>query len=232
MKINFESTMHRQRFVLGIICGLLPICCVLFGLFGASVNLPGWWYSISDTYYATSSPWMIGSLCLASFFFLTYRGYDLGDRWFTNLSALTSICIVVFPCSNNFYDKVGIFQLPSNVSSILHNISAATLFVSFGLMILCRFTKGANKKKNVLYRVCATIIFASVLGIGLTTLLSLPGYMIIVFEFVLLESFAVAWIVKSNVKFDKHTEDEDYIDCDGRCLNCEHYDTNDCPDRR
>ena len=22
------------------------------------------------------------------------------------------------------------------------------------------------------------------------------------------------------------------IDCDGRCLNCEHYDTTDCPDRK
>lgn len=228
MKVKFESTMHRQRFVLGLICGLLPICCVLFGLFGASVNLPGWWHSISATYYATSSPWMVGSLCLASFFFLTYRGYDLGDRWFTNLSALTSICIVVFPCSNSFYDKVGIFQLPSNVSGMLHNITAAMLFVSFGLMILCQFTKGTNKKKNVLYRVCAIVIFASVLGIGLATLLGLPGYMTIVCEFVLLEAFAVAWIVKSNVSIDRPIE----IDCDGRCLNCEYYDTSDCPDRR
>ena len=27
-------------------------------------------------------------------------------------------------------------------------------------------------------------------------------------------------------------EDEDTIECDGRCLNCDHYDTDDCPDRK
>ena len=26
--------------------------------------------------------------------------------------------------------------------------------------------------------------------------------------------------------------EEKIIECDGRCLNCDHYDTDDCPDRR
>jgi hypothetical protein len=25
---------------------------------------------------------------------------------------------------------------------------------------------------------------------------------------------------------------EELVECDGRCLNCEHYDTSDCPDRK
>lgn len=200
MKIKFESTMHKQRFTLGIICGLLPICCVLFGLFGKDVNQPGWWYSISATYYATSSPWMIGSLCLSSFFFFTYKGYDLGDKWFTTLSSIMSICIVVFPCYNAVLSKVGIFQLPVNISSIFHNISAGTLFVSFGLMIMFRFTKGARKGRNILYRICASIIFLSAIGVAIGGKLHLPGYSIIIFETTLLEAFAVAWIVKSDVK--------------------------------
>ena len=38
-------------------------------------------------------------------------------------------------------------------------------------------------------------------------------------------------------EFIERLNDERYdrpieIDCDGRCLNCEHYDTTDCPDRR
>ena len=32
---------------------------------------------------------------------------------------------------------------------------------------------------------------------------------------------------------DKPTEEnDDVIDCDGRCLNCDYYDTSECPDRR
>ena len=27
-------------------------------------------------------------------------------------------------------------------------------------------------------------------------------------------------------------EDEEIIECDGRCLNCDYYDTSDCPDRK
>ena len=25
---------------------------------------------------------------------------------------------------------------------------------------------------------------------------------------------------------------EDVVECDGRCLNCDHYDTRECPDRK
>lgn len=27
-------------------------------------------------------------------------------------------------------------------------------------------------------------------------------------------------------------DEEEFIECDGRCLNCDHYDTSDCPDRK
>lgn len=27
-------------------------------------------------------------------------------------------------------------------------------------------------------------------------------------------------------------DDEDIVECDGRCLNCDHYNTDDCPDRK
>ena len=203
MKVKFESTMHKQRFVLGVICGLLPICCILFGLFGLNVNPQYWWYSISATYYATSSPWMIGSLCLASFFFLTYQGYDLGDKWLTNISGITAILIVLFPCKIDIYNYVGMFQLPTNLSSIIHNSSAAILFSSFALMILLQFTKGSDKRRNTLYRVCGfSILFAAML-LGVSNAFHLPGYMTVICEFIMLEAFAIAWIAKSKATFHK-----------------------------
>ena len=32
--MKFETQTHYQRFMLGIICGLLPIACLLFGMLG------------------------------------------------------------------------------------------------------------------------------------------------------------------------------------------------------
>ena len=75
--MKFESQTHKWRFLLGIICGLLPIGCLLFGLLGqmAGINNPEWYVSISATYFANSNMWMIGALCLCSFFLFTYEGY-------------------------------------------------------------------------------------------------------------------------------------------------------------
>ena len=83
--MKFESQTHYQRFMLGIICGLLPVACLLFGFLGQlrGINYPGWYNSISATYFANSNMCMIGALCLCSFFLFTYKGYDLGDRTYT-----------------------------------------------------------------------------------------------------------------------------------------------------
>lgn len=197
--MKFVTTMHKQRFTLGAICGLLPIYCILFGLFGKDINYPNWWYSISATYYATSSPWMIGSLVLSSFFFFTYQGYDLGDKWFTNLSSICSLGIIIFPCKNEYLNNVGIFQLPTAISSIFHNMFAVILFSSFGLMILCRFTKGTDAKRNLIYTICGIAIFISIILLIVSSILKLPGWLTIIYEFIILEAFAFAWILKSDI---------------------------------
>jgi hypothetical protein len=204
MKLKLESQLHFQRLVLGIICGLLPICCVLFGLVGADEALLGdaWWHSISATYYSNSQVWMIGSLVLASFFFATYKGYDLGDKVLTSIGAISSLCIVIFPTWNNVYDKCGLFMLPTRLSSTLHNISAAVLFISFAVMILTQFTKGKDKKRNIIYYICGTIIVLAMISQVVTSVLNI-SWMTLINEFFMLEAFAVAWIVKSRVTFKK-----------------------------
>ena len=198
MRVRIDSQLHFQRLVLGIICGLLPICCVLFGLFGAEDALLGdkWWHSISATYFSSSQVWMIGSLVLASFFFATYRGYDIGDRVLTVVSSVASICIVIFPCKNEVFDRCGLFMLPTELSGIIHNISAAVLFLSFAVMILTQFTKGHNKARNRVYYICGAIIVLAMISQVISTVLEI-SWMTLVNEFIMLEAFAVSWIVKS-----------------------------------
>jgi hypothetical protein len=198
MKLKLESQVHFQRLVLGIICGLLPVCCILFGLIGADEALLGddWWHSISATYFSNSQAWMIGSLVLASFFFATYKGYDIGDRVLTIIGSVSSLCIVIFPCGNSVFERCGLFMLPTKLSSTLHNISAAVLFVSFAAMILTQFTRGQDKKRNIVYYICGAIIVLAMISQVITATLHI-GWMTIVNEFFMLEAFAVAWIVKS-----------------------------------
>ena len=198
MQVKFESQVHFQRLVLGLICGLLPICCILFGLIGAETALLGkvWWHSISATYFSNSQVWMIGSLVLASFFFATYKGYDIEDRVLTIISSISSICIVIFPCYNNAFDRCGLFMLSTEISSKVHNTSAAILFLSFAIMILTQFTKGQDKIRNRVYYICGAVIVLFMVSQVITSRLNI-GWMTLINEFFMLEAFAVAWIVKS-----------------------------------
>ena len=199
--MKFESTTHYQRFMLGIICGLLPICCLLFGFLGemTGINPPEWYKSISATYFCNANMCMIGALCLCAFFLFTYKGYDLGDRVLTMIAAISALLIVACPCDAIPADNLGLFALPAKISSTIHNLSAAVLFVVFALMILTQFTKGNQKRNNAIYRICGWTMFAVMALVVVSYFLPLPSHMTMVYEFILLEAFAVAWIVKSGV---------------------------------
>ena len=200
---RFESQTHEQRFALGLICGLLPVASLLFGLLGAyrGINYPGWYESISATYFANSNSCMIGALFMCSFFLLTYKGYDLGDRVYTLVAAVAAPMIVAFPCAASPMEYIGLFALPARTSDIVHMLSAGTLFGSFALMTLKQFTKGGHKKRNRIYRICGWTMLAALAGIGIGSLFGFPGYTTMIFETVLLESFSVAWIIKSGFFF-------------------------------
>ena len=199
--VKFESTTHYQRFMLGVICGLLPICCILFGLLGelTGINPPEWYKSISATYWCNANMCMIGALCLCAFFLFTYKGYDLGDRVLTMIAAVSALFIVACPCDAVPVENMGLFALPAKISSTIHDLSAAVLFITFALMILTQFTKGNQKRNNAIYRICGWTMIGVMALVVASYFLPLPSYMTMIYEFVLLEAFAVAWIVKSGV---------------------------------
>ena len=87
-------------------------------------------------------------------------------------------------------------MLPTELSSTIHNISAAILFTAFAAIILTQFTKGQDKKRNIVYYICGSIIVLAMISQAITGTIGI-GWMTIVNEFFMLEAFAVAWIVKS-----------------------------------
>ena len=199
--MKFESQTHYQRFMLGVICGLLPIACLLFGLLGElrGINYQHWYNSISATYFANSNMCMIGALCLCSFFLFTYQGYDLGDRVYTTISAVSALLIVACPCGAAPMEYMGLLALPAKISDTLHMVAAIALFGSFALMTLTQFTKGTHKRRNTIYRICGWSMLVFMVIVGISTVLGLPGYMTMICEAGMLWAFSIAWIVKSGV---------------------------------
>ncbi len=207
MKEEVKNYLFLRK-MLGILCGLLAPCCLLFGLIGAEHNMEGWYMSISATYYASSKVCMIGLLFTASVFFLCYTGYDWRDRVMSILQALGCMGVVFFPCSvPGAPETVGIFDLPISVSHTIHMTCATVLFASFAINIFFLFTLGnvKNEKKrqrNLVYRICGIVIFAFsiILALHATPLFSwVPEWFPYTWfcEFIMLTAFSVAWLVKS-----------------------------------
>ena len=198
----FKSQVHLQRFVLGLICGLLPVLDIVFGLVFYKHIPP----SISITYYYNFNVIMIGALVLCSFFLFTYKGYDLGDRVFTILAGIGSLGVAIFPMSNVFVQgvvKVGLFSLPDNISNIIHFVMAILVFGSFGLITLTQFTKGKHKLRNILYYICGGVILLAMLLTGLSNFISVLNFKAstMIYELIMLEAFAIAWLTKSGIFF-------------------------------
>ena len=203
-KLQFEGTVQKQRFWLGVLCGALPILCVLFGVLSCTYggNDISVLYSISDTYYSNHKIIMIGVLLTAAGFLFCYEGYDLGDRLWTILAAIGAAGVAAFPCSGpDAY--VGLFSVPNSVCWILHYIFAFLTFGSLALMTLTQFTKGTDKKRNIIYTVCSIIMLLAIVMIPVSGWIGMPDWSTMLFEFIHLEAFAVAWFTKSKFKVVK-----------------------------
>ncbi len=204
---RFKTYTHFQRFMLGVICGLLPVSCLLFGLLGQwrGVNFDNWFVSISATYFSNAGSLMVIALGLCAFFLLTYQGYGRGEKWYdlgdyyAQVAGVAALLVVVCPCDAEGSGAfLGLLALPSRISSAIHDVSAAVLFGVFALMILTQFTKGNHRLRNRLYRICGWIMVVAMGAVGVTMLIpNAPAWLTMVYEVIMLEAFATAWIVKS-----------------------------------
>ena len=206
MKAHYRSA----RWTIAWLCLLLPFLSILFGLIGVlqSYNPAGWYHSISDTYYANSKAIMIGILSITSFYFATYKGYDIRDRIINILSAICAAGVVLFP--NKGID--GLIQMP-NVGGIIHCAFALVLYLTFFLNCVWLFRLGDSntkekKMRNNVYLGCgiSIAVAAGVLVAG--NIFNLKHYIpnfVWITEVVAQIAYAVAWFIKSG-RFIKDKE--------------------------
>lgn len=195
-----SSLLHRN--VLGGLGMLLPLFSILGGFFVR--NKPeSWWYSISVTYYITPALPIILGAC--GIFLLCYRSYEKIDTIINVLSGIFAFGVVLFPCENPYgIENVGYFQIPVGVSNVIHCVSAMLLFALLSYNIGWLFTKGHNELNNKIYKICAwSMICIMALFVILIIVrscgVSIPGFLTMIVEAMLLLIFGFAWLVKGRL---------------------------------
>ena len=195
-----SSLLHRN--VLGALGMLLPVFSIVGGLF-VKDKPESWWYSISVTYYITPAlPIILGACAI---FLLCYRSYEKIDTVINVLSGIFAFGVVLFPCSNPYgVEYVGYFQIPVNISNIIHCASAMLLFALLAYNIGWLFTRGNNERNNKIYRICSYSMIA-VMAIFVIFIiagacgLNYPKFLTMIVEAVLLLLFGFAWLVKGQL---------------------------------
>ena len=183
----------RLRCTLGWLALLLPwIVALLLWTFPPSIS--------ATYFYFESGPVFMIILGSASFLLFSYKGYDKQDDIINSIAGLFGLMICLFPTTHEGLTHIGTFQLPANVSSTIHNLSAVLFFVLLSYNSLFLFTKHGEtmsnnkKKRNIIYRICGIGMIASFL------LLLLPYFYIKVWlvEAIALLFFGVSWLTKAD----------------------------------
>ncbi len=212
------------RRLVGILALSISIICILGGLFFGNKNVEN---SISAYYYTNMGDFLEAVLMGIGAFIIFYYGYSTLDRIINTLAGFFCICISLFPASNGITMTVGIFQINSNISNIIHLIVSAIFFALLGFISMFLFTKTnkqivkvigkndtmTNQKKirNIIYIVCGAII--AICGITIGLLFAFVGetimnkyYMVLILEIIILTAFGISWLIKGETLFrDKST---------------------------
>lgn len=203
------------RKAVGIIGVSLPI--VLFVgtvILGHCCHIQG---SISKYYHTVMQNVFVGSLCAVALFLWTYKGYAKkeddkkmlpGDNVAGNLAALFALGVAFFPtritvddltqCITVIYDR--------EIIGKLHLFWAFLFFCTLAYYSLILFTKGENRSKNRLFRICGYTILGCILLIILYIFLLKKPFPqlaeikpIFWLETFALWAFGISWLTKGNL---------------------------------
>ena len=184
----------RLRCIIGWLGMMLPWIVVLLRL-----TFPP---SISSTYYTyEAGPVFMIILGSASLLLCTYNGYDFVDDIVNTLAGIFGLCVCLFPCATNAHQFVGTFQIPVDISAMIHNISALGFFGCLAYNSLFQFTKHGTeemtkekRKRNVVFIISGIGMISSFL------LMLLPWFYIQVWlgETIALFFFGISWLTKAN----------------------------------
>lgn len=195
---------YLQRAV-GVIAVSLPGTLAL-GHLVLGGDQPGLRGSISAYYYTHLGNVFVGALCALAVFFLSYNYRPIRsfgtDSLLAKCASLAAIGVAVFPTADDAVFANGGEKLVST----LHLVCAGVLFGLLGVFALFRFTLTApdgtitpeKRRRNRLYRVCGTLIFASMALVLVSNLVKPPASWHTLFwlETVCVEAFGISWLVK------------------------------------
>ena len=205
-----------MRRLIGILGIALPVVVVIGGLAQSEPVVLG---SISGYYYSNMRDFFVGILSGVALFLISYKGYEKIDDVVANLSGVFAVGMILFPTSifTGQVVKVGIFQIPDNISGYLHLAFSGLFFLALSFNSLFLFTRkhpgimGKEKRKrNIIYRTCGIIMLLSIVLMSVYTLffretIIAKSFPILIFEFVALLAFGISWLIKGNTLLkDKH----------------------------
>lgn len=205
-----ESWLKRIRNFAGFLGMILPWIALIGAAIVAKAKpdiIPeDFWetLSISATYYLT--PALAGILTTAAIVLMCYKGYDWRDQLVSTVSGIFGLMIVIFPCDCSVAEKlsgniVGFFQLPINISNIIHTASAVIFFLLLAINSLFLFTLGESNTRqkhirNFIYKVCGIGMFCTLFLLILP--INFPAKIFVV-EAIALTFFGVSWLVKGQI---------------------------------
>ncbi len=193
---------YLQRAV-GVLALLLPWTLATGHLALGGEGLLG---SLSAYYYTHMGNVFVGTVCALAVFFLSYnyrpiRSWEL-DNLLSNCASASAVGVAVFPTSSGAVAASG----GEKLVSILHMLSAGTLFGLLGIFAHFRFTKTApsgamtpeKRRRNRLYRICGKLIFVSMALVPISYAVGPPRSWHTLFwlETICVEAFGASWLVK------------------------------------
>lgn len=207
-KSNMVISYVQLRRLIGILGMVLPFACAIGGILITHISILS---SISGYYYTNMRDVLVGILIGVSMFLVTYNGYDKRDEFVTNGAGIAGVGIAIFPTNLRGEPllKVGVFQLTSRTSNMVHSLCAAVFFGLLAYMSICLFTlsdpnkeKSKNKKRrDKIYIACGCIMILGLIGTILSVFLMSGDArehtkIIFILETFMLEAFGISWLVK------------------------------------
>ena len=193
----------RIRNYAGLLGALLPwlslFSAFLYGKISGGLSSAFWNdLSISATYYC--SPALPAVLTAAAIVLMCYDGYSKLDNLVTTLSGVFGLMIVLFPCKCSIApEHVGFFQLPKNISNIIHCSSAVIFFCLLAYNSIFLFTRyegtktESKEKRNIVYVVCGIGMLSAMILMPLPFHFPAKTWWV---ETVSLSFFGISWLTK------------------------------------
>lgn len=164
--------------------------------------------SISYYYYTTMGDVLVGSLCAAGVFLITYKGYpDSKDNLISNLAGASAIGVALFPTPSGSDPTTLQEFFGEDILGLFHVGFAAVFFVSLAYMSVWLFTRHngvltpRKLQRNLVYRICGwTILVCIALIAGLwfvpTDSFVKQQHPVLVLEALAIWAFGISWLTK------------------------------------